>query len=193
MPHARVALLAVTLLAAAASGAGAQMILQGPAQGPGPGPAPTTGPVFGPGTATAPPPPQQQQQSGPPCMAEFLPLREEAEKRAAVLRTAIDKKTARPELCQMFRRFSEAEEKVVKYASSHQVACNVPAHAIAEMKKNHAKTAQVREKVCAPEPVAKPAGPNLGEVLGTRSLPTPETMRPGGGTFDTLTGNPLAR
>ena len=85
MPHPRVALIAVTLLAASLSGAGAQMILQGPSQGPGPGPAPTTGPVFGPGSA---PPARAPQQTMPPCMSEFMPLREEAEKRAGVLKTA---------------------------------------------------------------------------------------------------------
>ncbi len=190
MPHPRVALIAVTLLAASLSGAGAQMILQGPSQGPGPGPAPTTGPVFGPGSG---PPARAPQQNMPPCMSEFMPLREEAEKRAGVLKTAIERKIPRPELCQLFRRFSDAEDKVVKYAVTNQIACNIPSQAVGEMKKNHGRTAQVRDKVCAPEPVAKQSGPNLGEVLGTRNLPTPDTTRSGGGTFDTLTGNPLAR
>lgn len=214
MPHPRVALAVVTLLAASMTGAGAQMILQGPAPGPAPtqgptfgapsGAAPTQGTTFGSGTAPAPMTapmmggpgmtmgaPQQRQQ--PPCMAEFMPLRNEAEKRAGVLKAGIEKKLERAKLCGLFRSFSEAEEKVVKYAVTNQKNCNVPNDAVASMKKNHAKTAEVRDKVCAPEAAAKPAGPNLGEAIGTTALPTPESTRTGGGTFDTLTGNPLSR
>ena len=133
------------------------------------------------------------QQNVPPCLANFMPLRNEAEKRAEVLKAGIEKKVERTKMCGLFRSFSEAEEKVVKYAVANQKNCNIPTDAVASMKKNHAKTAQVRDKVCAPEAAAKPAGPNLGEALGTTALPTPESTRAGGGTFDTLTGNPLSR
>jgi hypothetical protein len=214
MPHPRVALAVVTLLAASICGAGAQMILQGPAPGPAPsqgptfgapaGSAPTQGTTFGSGTAPAPTGPMMggpgmmmgappQQQAMPACVKDFMPLRSEAEKRAEVLKAGIEKKADRAKLCGLFRNFSEAEEKVVKYAVANQKNCNIPTNAVDSMKKNHAKTAQVRDKVCAPEPVAKPAGPNLGEAIGTTSLPTPDSTRTGGGTFDTLTGNPLSR
>src|SRR5580704_6053489 len=127
----------------------------------------------------------------PPCMSQFLPMRAEAEKRAGVLQAGINHKKPRPEICQLFRSFSEAEEKVVKYAVANQTGCGIPPDAIATMKKNHAKTVDVRDKVCAEGP--KPAGPNLGEALGMRNLPSAETTKAGTGTLDSLSGNPLAR
>ena len=127
-------------------------------------------------------------------MQQFLPLRQEAERRAGVLQTGINKKKAPPELCQLFRSFSEAEGKVVKFAVTNQTGCGIPPDAVASMKKNHAKTNEVRDKVCnvAQQPAA-PAGPNLGEALGFGTLPNAETTRAGTGTLDTLSGNPLAR
>jgi hypothetical protein len=131
----------------------------------------------------------------PPCLQKFLPMRAEAEKRAGVLQAGINKKKAPPELCQLFRSFSEAEEKVVSYAAANQAGCGIPADAIAQMKKNHVKTVEVRDKVCnfAQQQQTKQPGPNLGEALGFGGLPTAETTRSGTGTLDSLSGNPLAR
>jgi hypothetical protein len=202
MTQLRVALLALTLLVGPVTAAGAQMIV-GPSQGAAPGPqgpgsgmivGPATGPTQGPGPMLGPGPMSGPGpgQNMPPCLTEFLPMREEAEKRAGVLKVGIERKKPRPELCNLFRRFSEAEEKVVKYAAANQSACGIPPQAVVEMKKNHGRTVDIRDKVCAEGP-AKPAGPNLGEALGTRNLPTAETTHSGTGTLDTLSGNPLAR
>jgi hypothetical protein len=127
-------------------------------------------------------------------MQRFLPMRAEAERRAGVLQAGINKKKAPPELCQLFRSFSEAEAKVVNFAATNQTSCGIPPDAVAMMKKNHAKTNEVRDKVCAvAAKPAQPAGPNLGEALGLGGLPNAESTRAGTGTLDTLSGNPLAR
>jgi hypothetical protein len=194
----------VTLLIGPMTAAGAQMIV-GPTPGQGPGPGPGSGMTVGPGSGMTVGPGPGMAGPGmagpgmapggsagmPPCMSQFLPMRAEAEKRAGVLQAGINHKKPRPEICQLFRSFSEAEEKVVKYAVANQVGCGIPPDAVAMMKKNHVKTAEVRDRVCAEGP--KAAGPNLGEALGTRTLPTAETTRSGTGTLDTLSGNPLAR
>jgi len=205
MTHPRVALLAAALLIAPGTAALAQMIV-GPAAGPGPGHAPppgSSGMIVGPsagsgGPVMAPGPsmgPGGGHSAGmPPCMQQFLPMRAEAEKRANVLQAGINKKKPPPELCHLFRSFSEAEEKVVHYAVANQAGCGIPPDAVATMKKNHAKTVEVRDKVCAvAQQPAKPAGPNLGEALGFGCLPSAETTRGGTGTLDSLSGNPLAR
>jgi hypothetical protein len=198
MTHLRVALLAAALLIGLGAAAQAQMIV-GPAAGPGPAapppgstgmivgpsaPGPMTGPAMGPGAAPG----------MPPCMSQFLPMRAEAEKRAGALQAGINKKKAPPEICQLFRSFSEAEAKVVKYAVANQTGCGIPPDAVAQMKKNHAKTNEVRDRGCSvADKPAQPAGPNLGEALGFGSLPNAETTRAGTGTLDSLSGNPLAR
>jgi hypothetical protein len=204
MTHSRVALLAAALLIGPGTAALAQMIV-GPAAGPtqapppgasgmilGPAAAPPSGPVMGPGPGMgAAPGPSAGM---PPCLQKFLPMRAEAERRAGVLQAGITKKKPPPELCQLFRSFSEAEEKVVSYAVANQAGCRIPPDAVAMMKKNHGKTVEVRDRVCAvAQQPARPAGPNLGEALGFGSLPSPETTRAGTGTLDSLSGNPLAR
>src|SRR5262249_42240711 len=134
MTHSRAALLVAALLIASVATANAQMIV-GPAAGPGPGmgqapPPGSSGMIVGPagrggggggGRRAAPPPPAAMgpgpSAGMPPCMQQFLPLRAEAEKRAGVLQAGINKKKQQPEMCQLFRSFSEAEAKVVKYAA----------------------------------------------------------------------------
>jgi hypothetical protein len=173
----RVAPYVIASALAVATSASAQMF--GPAMGP-PG-AQQFGPPMG-------PPPAQQ--GAPPCMAEFVPLRQEAEKRAAAIKAGADRKAPREEICGLFKRFSDAESKVVKFLSANQATCGIPPQAIVESKANHAKTATTAERICSGGGVegAKPRGTGLGEALGVRAVPTPETTKNGKGIFDTLSG-----
>ena len=177
MRQSRLALLAGSLLIGLCADAAAQMITQPPMQMPGQPPMQVPG---------------QPPQGAPPCMTAFLPLRSEAERRAETLKSAVAHKVTPDKLCPLFKSFSEAEGKVVKYATANQAQCGIPPDAVAQMKTNHGKTLQIRDRVCAAGDAPKPSGPNLGEALGTRILPTPETTTTGGGTLDTLTGNALA-
>ncbi|HEX2655129.1 MAG TPA: hypothetical protein VHN11_15955 [Xanthobacteraceae bacterium] len=130
---------------------------------------------------------------GANCMNDFMPLRSEAEKRAAAIKAGTERKASRNELCGLFRRFSEAELKVVKYAEQNQGWCGIPPEAVATMKKNHVRTAEIEHKVCAPDPLGgaeKPKGSGLSEALGTRSF-MPDASSTGRGTFDTLSGSAL--
>ena len=79
---------AATMFLGLTFGAAAQML--GPGMGfPGAG-----GGMPGFGAA---PPPQQPQE--PPCIKEFAPIKAEAEKRAGVLKAAMEKKVPREEAC----------------------------------------------------------------------------------------------
>jgi hypothetical protein len=127
-------------------------------------------------------------------MAEFLPLRTEAEKRAALIKAAGERRAPPQELCQLFGRYSEAEEKVVKFIESHASSCGIPAQVLNATKANHTKTGTMRQRICsAAPPPGERRGPGLGEALGMRAVPTPETTSTGKGTLDTLSGNALAR
>ncbi len=141
---------------------------------------------------TAPPPATGM----PPCMADFVPLRTEAEKRGLAIKTAAQQKVPRDQLCQLFHRFTEAEAKVVKFVTEHQTACGIPAQAITAMKSNHGNSMGMQQKVCSADvgaPGGKPRGPGIGEALGVRAVPTPETTKTGKGIFDTLSGTQLAQ
>jgi hypothetical protein len=141
------------------------------------------------------PPPQQQQ--APPCFKDFIPLRQEAEKRALALKAGMEKKVTRDEACTLFKQFSAAEAKVVKFVVENSQWCGIPAEAGTAMKANHSRTLKTQKQVCEGGGLAgapKPSGPGLSEALGTtRSGATFDPSAPQSGTMNTLTGNPLSR
>jgi hypothetical protein len=132
----------------------------------------------------------------PPCFNEFMPLRQEAEKRAAAVRDAGAKQKMTPQqACQLIGRFSEAEAKVVKYAVTNGATCGIPADAIKQMKTNHQHTTEIQKRACdAAAAPPRPTGPTLSDALNSvTKVPTQEDVKPGRGTFDTLTGNALGK
>ena len=90
-----------------------------------------------------------------------------------------------------FKKFAASESKMTKFLETHQTACGVPPDAIKQVKAQHARTLQIRKQVCAAAPA--PRGPSLSDALGGPILPDAAPNKPGRGTFDTLTGNALAR
>lgn len=139
-------------------------------------------------------PPSQPGQ--PPCFNEFMPLRNEAEKRGNAIQRAAKRKAPPPEVCGLFKSFAAAEAKFIKYAETNATWCGIPPEALKQMKANHSQTLKVRGQVCAAAaaPPPKPRGPTLSDALGTTTVPDATTTRTGRGTLDTLTGgNPLAR
>jgi hypothetical protein len=83
----------------------------------------------------------------------------------------------------------------MKAIGEHGPRCGVPPDVPNQMKVGHAKAQQVAKQVCdvaAQGP--RPAGPSLSDALGmTPTLPSATAPKTGGGAFDTLTGNALAR
>jgi hypothetical protein len=194
LPSGVVLACACGLVLAAASGAAAQF-LPGPAQSTPPGqfPAPGQASPFPPpgqsgfGGGAFPPPPAQRN-----ICESFIPLREAAEKQAAAIRAAGEKQLPREQVCGLFKRFVVTEAKVVKFLVDHQAACGVPKEAVAGAKASHANALKIRTAVCSAQ--AAPAGPTLSDALGGPIIADDTTAKqPGRGTFDTLTGNVLAR
>jgi hypothetical protein len=128
--------------------------------------------------------------SPPPCIAEFVKLRENVEKTGLAAKAAHDQGASREDMCKIIETFTAAEEKMVKYADLNAASCGIPAEAMKQMKGNHAHTVLIRKQVCSAGPAAAPAAPTLSDALGTNAAPT-ATTKNGKGTFDTLTGNPL--
>ena len=172
---------AATLFLDLTFGAAAQML------GPGMG-----FPGAGGGFNTAPLPQQQPQE--PPCFREFAPMKADAEKRAGVLRTAMEKKVPREEACGHIKSFAAAEAKVVKFMTANAQTCGIPPDAVKQMRANHDRTVKAQTQVCSQNAgPAKPSGPGLSEALGTVRGGTLDTTAPQSGALDTLTGNVLAR
>jgi hypothetical protein len=129
----------------------------------------------------------------PPCAKDFIPLRTAVEKEGALVKAAIDHKAPRNVVCNRLKKFVAVEGKFVKYVVTNQTWCGIPQQAITQVKASHEHSTKLRNQACSGgggPPI--PAGPGLSEALGTSRAPTANSTRTGvGGTFNTLTGNPL--
>jgi hypothetical protein len=135
----------------------------------------------------------QMMGSPSPCDG-FIPLRNAAQQKGMAIGVA-EKRHANPkELCTLVSRFYLAEGAALKYLEANQAWCAIPEQAIAAAKENHAKTLKFRKSVCTAAVAPKPHIPTLSDAIGGPELDTAKNTKTGnGGTFDTLTGNPLAR
>ena len=143
-----------------------------------------------------PPPGFSQPQQMPPCYAEFQPLKVEAEKRGRAIQAATSKKekASREEVCALFKNYSAAEAKLVKFIRDNAQTCGIPTEAATQMKANHERTLKTQNQICSTAGgPAKPTGPGLSEALGTARSGTLDPLAPNNGTLDTLTGNVLSR
>ena len=143
----------------------------------------------GPGGFGAPP------SAPPPACQELLANRDETQKHAAAIRTAGQKKVGPEEACKLFKAFLASETKMIKALEQHSATCGVPADLIKQLKVSHGQAEKTGKQVCeAAAQGGRPAGPTLSDALGTvPTVPDASSAKRGAGTFDTLTGNPLAR
>jgi hypothetical protein len=142
------------------------------------------GPGFG---AQRPAPPAECQQ--------LLTLRDETEKRGKALQAAGKRKAGPDVACKLFKAYLAAEMKMIKALERNGSRCGVPADMPKQLRGQHAKAETAAKNICevaAQGP--RPTGPTLSEALGTTpTVPNSTTTKRGMGTFDTLSGSPLAR
>jgi hypothetical protein len=164
-----------------------------------PSPFPATGAAPITGSAFQRPPAPPAQAGGPPddCMKQFMPLRQEAEKRGKLIKAAGERKAGPEEACKLIGSFGQAEIKMIKFVESNAARCGIPPQVADQMKTGHKNTESMQKKVCAMAQQVQqkgPAGPSLSEVLGSSAAaPEANVVRKGGSTFDTLNGNVLTR
>ena len=134
---------------------------------------------------------QQQPPGGTQC-SDFGKLTAEAQERSALVSAAMKAKADRKELCTLMTNFVAAETSVVKFLEANKVWCGVPDEALKASKTNHEKSMKFRTMACSEEG-PRPKAPSLSDAIKSPSLDTAKNTKTGRGTFDTLTGNPLAR
>jgi hypothetical protein len=134
------------------------------------------------------------------CMKNFLPLRQEAEKRGHLLKVAGEKKATAEEACKLINNFMQAEVKMIKYVEVNAARCGIPPQISEQLKKGHENSEGMKSRICGAAAQMKnqqqtQAGPSLSEVLGSAAtLPEAAVAKKSGGTtFDTLSGNALTR
>jgi hypothetical protein len=136
-------------------------------------------------------PPGGMQNRMPAVCNNFPKLKNDAEKNALAMQKVGQNHADRKTMCGAVTRFTAAETLVVKFLEDNKTTCGVPDQAIATAKTNHERSLKFRDTVCAEAPQPKP--PSLSDALGTPTLDTAKNTKTGKGTFDTLTGNPLAK
>jgi hypothetical protein len=94
------------------------------------------------------------------CMKEFLPLREEAEKRGRLIKAATDRHAPPDEACKLIGSFGQAEIKLIKYLESHATQCGASTQLTEQLWSGHKKTEAVQIKICTlAREKHMPAGP----------------------------------
>lgn len=136
---------------------------------------------------------QPAPQQVPPCVAEFAKLRDDVQQKASAIQKAGQKKVPPKEACHLFKVFTAAEAKMLKYVTENSTFCGIPPQVIEQIKTGHARSTEMRTKICrVAEAPPRPTGPSLSDAL-TAPIPNSSNIKTGhGGTFDTLTGSPLA-
>lgn len=140
--------------------------------------------------AQFPPPPGAKPPAGVQCN-EVDKLAAEAQKRSALVGSAIKAKAERKELCTLMTDFIAAETKVVKFLADNKTWCGIPDQVITVSKTSHEKALKFRTAACEEGP--HPKAPTLSDAIKAPSVDSSKNTSTGRGTFDTLTGNPLAR
>ena len=82
------------------------------------------------------------------CTKGFAPLREEAERRAKLIRAAADRKAPPEEACKLISSFGQAEMKMLDYVEANAKKCGIPQQIGDQLKEGRKKTAAMQMKVC---------------------------------------------
>ena len=129
----------------------------------------------------------------PPVCNELLAMRDQTQKYATAIGAANERKASAQEACGLFKTFLASEAKMIKGVEDNASRCGIPAEVPKQMKAGHAKASEIAKKVCeAAANPPRPPGPSFSDVLGAPPVSEKSTKK-GAGTFETLTGNPLAR
>ena len=81
-------------------------------------------------------------------MKDFVPLREEAEKRGKLIKAASDRHAPPDEACKLIGNFSQAEIKMIKYVEANAAKCGIPPQIGDQLKTGHKNTEAMQQKVC---------------------------------------------
>ena len=136
--------------------------------------------------------PAQAQVGMPQQCQQFPALSQATQVKATAVQAAMKAKADRKDICRLMTAFVASESKVVKFLIDNKTWCGVPDQAVAAAKASHEKSVKFRDAACTAAP--EPKAPTLSDAIKSTPVDSASNIKPGrGGTFDTLTGNPLGR
>jgi hypothetical protein len=83
------------------------------------------------------------------CMKDFVPLREDAEKKGKLVKQASDRHAPPQETCKLVRDYSEAEVKLMGFVDDNSSLCGIPSQVADQLRAGHRGTERLRRRVCA--------------------------------------------
>jgi hypothetical protein len=101
-----------------------------------------------------------------PCTNGFAALREEAEKRARLIKAASERHASPVEACKLIESFGQAEIKMIKYIEANAERCGMPPQIANQLRNGHQNTKKIQKQVCSMAQRRPPVGSDLDKVLG---------------------------
>jgi len=92
------------------------------------------------------------------CSTSFQPLRQEAERRAKLLKEASQRHAAPDEACKLIKSFGQAEINMITFVDAHLTQCGDLTEVAIQLRVGHRNTERMRTKICAMVQ-RSPAGP----------------------------------
>jgi predicted aspartyl protease len=81
--------------------------------------------------------------------SSFNQLRDDAQQKARVVRSAVENKSAQKDICALIQRYYATESAVVRFLEDHKKSCGIPAQAIRIAREKHEQTAKLRSEACS--------------------------------------------
>jgi hypothetical protein len=82
------------------------------------------------------------------CMTDFIPLREEAERRGRLIKAASERHAPRDEACRLISDFERAEAGMINYVEAHRQSCAISQQVSSQLGNGHKATEALLKKVC---------------------------------------------
>jgi hypothetical protein len=82
------------------------------------------------------------------CMKQFMPLREEAQKRGNMIKAAGDRHAGPDEACKLIKNFAQAEIKMMTYVEKNAAKCGIPPQVTDQLKNGRKNTELLQTRVC---------------------------------------------
>jgi hypothetical protein len=83
------------------------------------------------------------------CMKDFIPLREDAEKKGKMIKAAGDRHAGPEESCKLIKDYSAAEVKMIEYVERNSANCGIRAQVSDQLKAGHKNTEGLAQRVCS--------------------------------------------
>lgn len=113
---------------------------------------------------------------------DFIPLREEADRRGKLIKAASERHVPPEEACRLVQDFYRSEIKMIEYVEANSNKCEIPRQVAEMLSAGHKNTEAIQTRVCSAALEARENCPSLPDVLGPPKREPPGPV----GDFDKL-------